>query len=389
MIAIKDFALREQYVKLIYDKLMSYLYEGIFKPLFIHMKTDDGVVASNDVTVLIDALKSGTIFYFEDGFKSSTGKFSNLISKELIKLGAKYYKRSKMFKISKELLPPNVLLVIADLQRQVEVKCKKIDRFLEEVQKNMPYIIDSMIFNDEVIEIVDEVTGEIKKNARKRINVISNINVDQLYKRLQRTKKGDVDLIESDVIDEDIDGIVDLTVAQKRDIATNYTHNMQFYIKNWLPDRIEQLRRKVQLAVLMGYREDAVVDILMKEFKIEKNKAQFLAQNETSIFLAELKKVEYQDLGYPGFMWVTILDGKERERHRNLSGKYFTWDNPPVVDENGNTGLPGETYNCRCGLIPVRKDGIFYNKTDMQKYGNILSRYKKDRKKNGYVRSKK
>ncbi len=39
-------------------------------------------------------------------------------------------------------------------------------------------------------------------------------------------------------------------------------------------------------------------------------KAKFLAQNETTIMLAEYKKVTYQEMGFDKFIWRTITDGE-------------------------------------------------------------------------------
>ena len=48
------------------------------------------------------------------------------------------------------------------------------------------------------------------------------------------------------------------------------------------------------------------------------------------------------------------MDAKVREEHAHLNGTTWAFDDPPIIDEHtGQKGLPGETYNCRCGLIPV------------------------------------
>ena len=59
--------------------------------------------------------------------------------------------------------------------------------------------------------------------------------------------------------------------------------------------------------------------------------------------------------------------------HKKLNNQIFRFDDPPIIylDEKrgiSQKGLPGETYNCRCSMVPViSKDMIenrklFYNK---------------------------
>ena len=147
---------------------------------------------------------------------------------------------------------------------------------------------------------------------------------------------------------------------------------MQFYISKWAYERIPEMRQKVHNAVLNGYREDQVSKMLQTEYGIMERKAKFLAQNETSIMIAELKKATYTQMGFEEFIWNTILDSRERPLHRQLHGKIFRFDNPPVIDERtGQKGLPGQTYNCRCGLTPIRRDSVFFNQQDIDRYKNL------------------
>lgn len=339
---LKDFRNLKRYSKLIEDKLKSDLWLMIYKPMFKILN----IKAENDSNVIIDALKRGDIFYVDTGFKAKK-TFSNAVSTELIKLGAKYNKFTHTFEISKDLLSVYITNTITNELLRAQTKLNIINSFLEDIQLNFDQIIETMIFEDEVITILDSVGNEVHENVRK-INVIEP----------------------------------GLTKEQKEQIAKDYTYNMQYYIRNWMPNRIANMRVKVQKAVLEGYRADQVQEMLEKEYKIGKNKAKFLAQNETSIMLAELKKSMYSEMGFTEFIWQTILDGRERPEHHKLNGKIFSFDNPPVIDERtGQRGLPGQTYNCRCNLIPVKRDSIFFDQSivdelaqaktykDVMKYG--------------------
>lgn len=317
--AIKDFKIKESYTKLIQSKLWSYLWEGIYKPLFEIMQIKPQK-AQNSIDVISEALREGKIYYTDGGFKAK-GKFTNAQSLQLQKWGAKWDKYKKMYKIEQEKLPQQLQVTIAQSQTLAKQQIQLVQDYLKEVQANMPYMIDSMVFNNEVITILDDAGNEVKKNV-KHLNVIEP----------------------------------ELSIEQKREIARTYTNNMRDYvIKDFAQERIPEMRKKIQELVLKGYRPDRVQELLEKEYGIAGRKAKFLAQNETSIMLSEYKRVTYQEMGFDKFIWKTITDGRERELHKQLNNTTWSYDNPPVIDERtGQTGLPGQTYNCRCEAIPFR-----------------------------------
>lgn len=314
MQAIKDFKHLKKYTQLVENKLFSDLWEMIYKPMFkiLNLK------AENEKDVILEAIKSGKLYLTPEGFKAKDG-FDNELSKALIKLGAKYDRYFQTFRL--EEIPENILKAIEASKKRAATKLNQINDFLADVQYNLQHIIETMVFNTEVVTILDDVHGQIKKNITK-LNVIEP----------------------------------EFTEEQKKQIAENYTNNMQFYIKNWAEKDISAMREKVQKAVLDGYREDEVQEMLEKEYKIASDKAKFLAQNETSIMLAEVKKQTYTQMGFEYFIWNTILDGKERELHADLHGKIFRFDEPPIIYTYKGVeqrGLPGQTYNCLTGDMQI------------------------------------
>lgn len=332
-IVLKDFKHLEAYSKLIRDRLMADLWQLIYKPMFKIL----GIKAENAENVLIDALNRGDIFYVGNGFKAKK-RFSNAVSNELIRLGAKYDKFTHTFLIDKNLLSVDIVKCIENSLLRAQTKLNMINAFLADIELNLNQIIETMIFDTEVIEILDDVGNQVQQNVRK-INVISP----------------------------------ELTEQQKQQIASDYTYNMQYYIKKWAVERIPEMRMKVQKAILEGYRPDQVQQMLEKEYGIGKNKAKFLAQNETSIMLSSLKKSMYTEMGFTEFVWQTVLDGRERVLHHKYNGKIFSFDSPPVIDERtGQIGLPGQTYNCRCNLIPIKRDSVFFEQSQTKDYEEVM-----------------
>lgn len=309
---LKSFELKDKYVRMIEKALFSYLWQGVFKPMFdiLHIKQ-----AVNSLNVLINALKDNRIYYVKElqGFKSTSERFTNAQSLELEKLGAKYNKFQKIYKLPFDKIPSDLLVAMSENQMLNEQKIQVIQQFVDELQKNMPYVIDNMVFNNEVVKILDDAGNEIHKTV-KHINIIEP----------------------------------EFTQEQKEDIAKAYTKNIQHYmIKDFADERIPKMRQMIQQAVLDGYRLDTVEDIIKKNFSEVANKARFLAFNETNILLAEVKRVSYQAMGFEKFVWQTRADSRVRDLHKHLNGTVWRYDDPPVIDERtGQKGLPGETYNC-------------------------------------------
>ena len=341
----KDFQIKESYARLVQRALWSYLWEGIYKPMFEIMAIKPILKAKNSLDeekVIIKALNEGRIYYIEgEGFKAKN-KFSNRISLILETWGAKFDRWERMYRIQRQNIPTYVLQAVAENKMLQEQKIKEIQKYLDEVIKNIPYQVDTMAFNTEVKTILDDAGKEIKKNV-KSINVI----------------------------------VPELTEEQKEEIAREYTNNLKFYIKDWEEKKIPEMRAKVQQLVFQGYRADTIAELIEKEYNIGKNKAAFLARNETNILLAEYKKVTYQEMGFDKFVWRTIIDGKERKLHEKLNGTTWDWNDPPVIDERTlQKGLPGETYNCRCQAQPYTEDMMF--SLHHQPLGEDLKRRKMD-----------
>ena len=165
---IKNFETKNSYIKLIEKALFSYLWEGIYKPMFEILKIKP--VASNAESVIIEALKNGNIYYLEGGFKAKK-KFTNAQSLELEKWGAKWDNWQKMYRIPFSKLPQSVLVALSENKIMTENKINALRDFLREVESNMPYIIESMVFDSEVITILDDAGQEIKKTV-KHLNIM-------------------------------------------------------------------------------------------------------------------------------------------------------------------------------------------------------------------------
>jgi SPP1 gp7 family putative phage head morphogenesis protein len=105
-----------------------------------------------------------------------------------------------------------------------------------------------------------------------------------------------------------------------------------------------------------GTRGTDIFKEIMRSGEVSSSKARTIARTETSRTAATFAESRALRIGSEGYIWRTSEDGDVRKDHRELDGKIFTWDNPPIADKrNGARAHPGCIYNCRCWaeiLIP-------------------------------------
>ena len=80
-----------------------------------------------------------------------------------------------------------------------------------------------------------------------------------------------------------------------------------------------------------------------------------IENNQESGKQKRIKKIK-ESLESELYKWRTQKDDKVRDLHRDLEGKIFNKNNPPVSGTNGFRGNPGEPANCRCFAEPIVTD---------------------------------
>lgn len=92
-------------------------------------------------------------------------------------------------------------------------------------------------------------------------------------------------------------------------------------------------------------------------YKMEKSKrvndAKFIARNQLSTYNGMQNKIRYQKLGIQKAKWVTAGDERVRPSHNDRNGKVFDLSKGLYSSIDGQTLIPGQTYNCRCVAQPI------------------------------------
>lgn len=312
-----------KYIKQASKFLQNYLYENFFKDILNITKSQS---VFNDKNALNNAILSGRVYYQNDRFYAD--KFSNAVAKELENLGAVYKNGSYFLEGYK--IPVEIQQTISLAAIKNTAKLAAINGVLSQVEQNINEFVNGFVLDNLVESLVTDLQKDISETLeQKKIPVIDST----------------------------------LSPQQAETIAKEYTNNMQYWVKNWTEKEIKIMRQEIQ-EMGIGASPKSISKYFQSRWGIAQRKADFLARNETRILTNTYKAAKYQESGFTHFKWVTNMDGRERKLHAEHNNKVYQFDDPPVIDERtGQKGLPGQTYNCRCNLIPVINTEFFQNRT--------------------------
>lgn len=114
-------------------------------------------------------------------------------------------------------------------------------------------------------------------------------------------------------------------------------------------DKIEDL-----LADGDGYSVKTLQDEIERQIDgVSTSRAELIARDQTLKLNAMVTKERHAAAGIESYIWTTSDDERVRPSHEALEGQEFRWDDPPEINDDGDTGGPGEDYQCRCIPFPV------------------------------------
>jgi SPP1 gp7 family putative phage head morphogenesis protein len=298
--------LKDNYWYPIQGEINAYFYQLFFADIFANF--DKKELRNDRITVLIDALRQGTVFYSNGEF---SGNFNAKISKELSKF-AIFDGRKKVWR---GVAPAQVARVAV----QVESRNKAIHAQIVKAIKDIP---------KRVKEELDKLQFSIDDSLAKM-----NYDIQNDYAHL---------------------GVMPEMPQKMHDkLLQEYTKNQQLNIKNWSVDQVERLRRVVEEDIKNGYNRRKLIDMLVNEWGTTQNKAKFLARQETSLFMSKFRRERFLGAGVTKYRWSSSHDERTRPLHKLLNGKTFFFGSPPVSGTDGEREEPGEPFGCRCVAVPL------------------------------------
>ena len=300
------------------EKYLNKIFVSIlYRPLLdiITEEIGDTWIKENSKQDLLKAILSGRIQYTQT--QHFEGKFNSSISHEIVKLGGRWDKKMKRWYVPKSALPYDVQDAIGQASLKFASLTQKLTKKLDSLHQQF-----------------------LDFKSSYDLAPLFEKTVDKLEKGFQEGAKGIIVTPE-------------LTPEMIKNIAEKWGDNLNLYIKDWEVETIKRLRGRVLSNTFAGNRAESLVNIIEHDFGMSENKAKFLARQETALLMSQFREERFKSAGVQKYRWSTSGDSRVRERHRELQGKVFTWDNPPIIDEQGHRGHPGQDFNCRCIAVPL------------------------------------
>ncbi|MBW1812119.1 MAG: minor capsid protein [Deltaproteobacteria bacterium] len=307
---------KNEYYAGVQKEIEYYLYDLLYRNLVNFLRENMGITLKNAKTTSLKiALKTNKVTYVDGYF---VGKFNSSISKELLSIGAKWSTRKKGYRIELINVPMDVRESIATGASKLAADHAQMRKILAETEATASQLTFKFSFEQQIEPVFKNLNMQFVKTAAGNITVTPEI-----------------------------------TTGIKETLIEKYNTNMDLYIKQWQEVAIVRLRDKVEKNVFEGFRADTLERIIVNEFQVSRKKAKFLAMQETSLLVSKFREERYKGAGVNKYKWSTSGDARVRDSHKHLNGKVFSWDNPPITNNQGDRNNPGEDWGCRCIPIPI------------------------------------
>lgn len=102
-----------------------------------------------------------------------------------------------------------------------------------------------------------------------------------------------------------------------------------------------------------GTRVEVLQKRIMEQTGAVRSRAALIARDQVLSLNSEITQERHKSAGVTEYIWRTSRDERVREIHKALDGTRHRYDDPPVVDDRGNRGNPGQWWQCRCTAEPI------------------------------------
>lgn len=380
--------IRQKYLKAIQKGMQQYFWDNLFKELFAVFQ--DGAVY-NAKSALSDAIKSGRVYYYQGAFRTRF-KFSNQVASELEQMGARF--KYKAYYINEASIPLEIKNILSIMQVKGAAQMSAIERILTAFTAKTLIPLEDFIEGTVKLAFRQLETDIIKEAINKKVPVIElglatpkakglekaakeldkwhnqrEKEAEKIRKELAEANKKNqteraIKLQEklsqhnAETITQAPDlsvKIEDLSVNYKSaKIAEDYIYNMNFWVKKFNTKNIIKMRSDIMDLYQKGARIPEIQEYIEKRWKVAKDKAAFLAENECGLVTTAVQAATWQESGAKKFKWMRSVSREKRPLHKTYYGEVFDFDNPPILDEKLDIrGLPRQIWNCKCGMAIV------------------------------------
>ena len=301
------------------------LYTLFFAPLLKELaeKKDNSIF---NKSALIRAIERGSISYHNGAF---VGERNASISKELKAMGATFNSLRKAWVIPLHNLPLNVRSAVGKATQKAAERERSLSAMLTEMQALYRKIIPKFSFQNQSRETLQQMAAEVRRTIPAELALQPKLDA-----------------------------------AQQEKLNDDYTSNVRLSIVDFLDDEVERFRKNLLPNIKAGISRIEVQRHIAHRLGVSRERAKFIARQETALFTSKIKEIQYKSSGIEKFRWKAIGgsrgDGRTRESHMHAHGHEFYFDKDrndkgisKPVNGKGVTVNPGEDFGCRCQAVPI------------------------------------
>lgn len=212
------------------------------------------------------------------------------------------------------------------------------------------------------LSITSRLAAVMQRLASISVTEIATRLADGLVNRANQQNKEQTQRTFNQAFDIDLTGMLG-DGAVKPEMEKAVRENVDL-ITSIHTDFIHDIGEAVFANMKDGGRHENLIDIIKERGNVTRNRAKFIARDQTSKLNADLTEARNVALGLDLYEWGGTGDERERNSHFVLNGMLCKYSDPTVYsDDGGKTwkkrssigafiGKPGEDYQCRCLSLP-------------------------------------
>lgn len=302
----------DAYTEAVEDEILDFFREVLFDPIKDLLASEYAPTRVNgEYPAVREALVAGAIWYADGHFR---GRFQAATSRELLRMGAS--RTGEGFYLAQERVPLDLRSAVTASKLKSEHAHQEILTLLLAMLAN----VGAATLGSGLPKRFDGVLERVRVQADKTLEGFSSSHVLGAAERLRE----------------------------------KYVAQTTQEIQGFSVESVKKIRTRVEENLAAGGRIDRLAKVLETEFGVVQRKARFIAEQETSLLVAQYREQRYTEAGFAEYLWETAGDELVRPDHRALNGRRFSWSSPPIVDHaTGRRCHPGQDYNCRCVARPI------------------------------------
>lgn len=149
---------------------------------------------------------------------------------------------------------------------------------------------------------------------------------------------------------------IDLRETEVGPYIEGFVEENRRLIRSLTEQQTREAADVVEAAIPEGVRVEEIATRLQERFGVVRSRAELIARTETTKLKSQLDEQRHRAVGVTHYFWRDSNDERVRRKHRELDGRRFSYDSPPVAERNGARHHPGRYPHCRCRADPDTRE---------------------------------